>query len=276
MNYQPYSTGHIGIFGRVTWAVKYLLIINVAVFFLEDFGGIGLSNWFALKGDWYKEPFGFGQLFTYMFVHGSFTHLFSNMLGLFFIGPTVERSLGSFRFFVLYYISGILGGLGWSLMAEPYSIEIVGHVFTQYPACVGASGAVMGILGAFAALYPRAQLLLWFVIPIRAWLLVLILAFWELSETIGHPKIGGIANAAHLVGGIAGFCYALTIAKPHLLQNLKQKGSGKTKVPKSDAPGPRQQTLSKEEIDQILDKIGREGMGALTPREREMLKRAVR
>lgn len=274
------SMKNIGIFGRLSWGVKYLLIINVAIFFLEHPLGIPFTDWFALEGNWYKELFGFGQLFTYMFIHGSFGHLFSNMLGLFFIGPTVERTLGPFRFFVLYYISGILGGLGWSLLAEPFSVEIYGQVFTRYPVCLGASGAVMGILGAFAALYPRAQLLLWFVIPIRAWVLAIILAVWELSETIGHPRIGGVANAAHLVGGVAGFCYALTIAKPHLLENMKRKWFGKTGGPShATAPPrsrPRQQTLSKEEIDHILDKIGKEGMGALTPHEREMLKRATR
>lgn len=274
MNYQPYSTGNVGIFGQITWAVKYLLIVNVAIYFLQKLFGIPFSDWFALKCIWYHEPFGFGQLFTYMFVHSQDFpfHLLFNMLTLFFIGPTVERTLGSFRFFVLYYISGILGGLGWSLLAEP---EIIDGVL-DIPVCLGASGAIMGLIGAFAAFYPKAKLLLWFVIPIRTWVLVSIMALWELSEMIGRPKIGGIANAAHLVGGIAGFCYALTIAKPHLLENLKRKWFGKKRPSPSTGPRPRQPTLSKEEIDQILDKIGREGMGALTPREREMLKRAVR
>ena len=119
------------------------------------------------------------------------------MIGLFFIGPAVERSMGSYRFMILFYISGILGGLGWSFLALPGSY------------CVGASGGLMGTLGAFAALYPNAKLLLWFIFPVRAWVLVLALAIWELSETINAPKIGGIANAAHLIGGLAGFSYAL-------------------------------------------------------------------
>jgi membrane associated rhomboid family serine protease len=202
-----------------------------------------------------------------------------NMLGLFFIGPAVERTVGSYRFFVLYYISGVLGGLGWSLLADPYVVyDSFGRQVLEYPVCVGASGAIMGMLGAFAALYPNAQLLLWFIIPVRAWVLVLILAIWELSETIGHPKIGGIANAAHLIGGIAGFTYALTLKHPHLVADLKSRFPGFLKGAAKPKPRPqtRQDTLSKEEVDRILDKIGKQGMGALTPRERELLKRATR
>ena len=138
----------------------------------------------------------------------------------------------------------------------------------------------MGILGAFAAFYPNAKLLLWLIIPIRAWVLVAILAIWELSEMIGDPKVGGIANAAHLMGGIAGFCYAFSLKHPDIVEKITRKlpGAGKSKPhghgAKRHATGG--ETLSKADIDRILDKIGKEGMGALTPREREMLKRATR
>jgi len=250
----------------ITPAAKYLLIINVAVFLIEKWFGIPLRSMFALQADWIGH-FAIGQLFTYMFVHANFNHLLMNMLGLFFIGPAVERTLGSYRFFVLYYLSGILGGLGWSLLAPEHS------------ACLGASGAVMGVLGAFGALYPNAKLLLWFVIPVRAWILVAVLAIWELTEMIGDPKVGGIANAAHLMGGIAGFSYAFSLKHPHIVQQLKSRipfvGKGKGK-PQAKRPAPRSETLSKAEIDHILDKIGKEGMGALTHREREMLKKATR
>lgn len=255
----------IGSMRGITPAVKYLLILNIAVFLIEGWFHAPLTEWFELKAGWYRD-FGFGQLFTYMFVHGGARHLFMNMLGLFFIGPTVERALGSYRFFILYYLSGILGGLGWSLLADPSG-----------PPCVGASGAVMGVLGAFGALYPHAKLLLWFVIPVRAWVLVACLAVWELSEIIGNPKIGGIANAAHLVGGVAGFMYAFSLKNPEGIQTLKAKFSGRGKSkPKSSRPAPSGDRLSKAEIDHILDKIGKEGMGALTHRERELLKRATR
>lgn len=247
----------------LTPSVKFLLILNVAVYLLESVFHFPIAEWFALPAIWWKS-LSFGQLFTYMFVHGGGTHLFVNMLGLFFLGPTVERTIGSYRFFILYYVSGILGGLGWSLLAQPGAY------------CVGASGAVMGMLGAFGALYPNAKLLLWFVIPVRAWVLVLGLALWELHETISTPVIGGIANAAHLMGGVAGFGYAMSLKHPHLATELKKRlpAFGKPKPqPRPAAGGGR---LSKEDIDRILDKIGKEGMGALSSRERDMLKKATR
>jgi membrane associated rhomboid family serine protease len=255
---------NIGSMVGMTSAVKFLLILNIVVFLLEYLLPIPLTKWFALRPDWY-HTFGIGQLFTYMFIHGSPAHLFANMLGLFFIGPTVERTMGSYKFFILYYVSGIIGGLGWSMLADPMG-----------PYCVGASGAVMGILGAFGAFYPNAKLLLWFVIPCRAWMLVVGLALWELHEIIGDPVIGGIANSAHLMGGLAGFCYALSLKYPHVVQNLKSKLPGIGKKSPKPSSGPKPEKLSKKEIDVILDKIGKEGMGALSPREREMLKRATR
>lgn len=271
----------IGSMVGITPAVRFLLILNVAVMLLEKLFHVPLTTWFALPAHWWSTM-SFGQLFTYMFVHGGGTHLLVNMLGLFFIGPTVERTIGAYRFFVLYYVSGILGGLGWSLIAVPYEIGIdaYGQQILQYPLCVGASGAVMGMLGAFGALYPKAKLLLWFVIPVRAWVLVLGLALWELHETISTPVIGGIANAAHLIGGLAGFAYAMSLKHPHLIQELKAGLPGflnrfKTMAkPKPSTDG--DERLSKAEVDAILDKIGKEGMGALSPRERELLKRVTR
>lgn len=263
MDYRAPS--NIGSMRGITPAVKYLLILNIAVYLIEGWFRIPLRNLFALQADWLQQ-FGIGQLFTYMFVHANMTHLLMNMVTLFFIGPTVEQTLGSYRFFILYYLSGILGGLGWSLLAP------------EYAACLGASGAVMGILGAFGALYPNATLLLWFVLPVKTWLLVIGLAIWELSEMIGgDPMVGGVANAAHLMGGIAGFCYAFSLKHPHVVQELKSRfpALGKT-APKAKRPAARNETLSKADIDRILDKIGKEGMGALTPREREMLKKATR
>ena len=252
----------------ITPAVKFLLILNVVIFLIEAVFSIPLSYWFALNAEWWTT-FSFGQLFTYMFVHSHVTlsHIVMNMLGLFFLGPAVERTLGSYRFFTLYYLSGILGGLGWSLLARE----------GQY--CVGASGAIMGILGAFAALYPNAKLYVIFFPfrPFTAWKLVLAFACFEFFQTFIHPVFGGIANSAHLMGGIAGFCYAYSLKHPDIVQKLESRipfgKKGRPQARRSTSSGA---TLSKSEIDHILDKIGKQGMGALTSHERELLKRATR
>ncbi len=269
---------NLGNMRGITPSVKFLLILNIAVFLLEFLFKIPLSGWFALPADWWRN-LSFGQLFTYMFIHAGPSHLLMNMLGLYFIGPTVERTLGSYRFFILYYLSGILGGLGWSLLAEPY--VQVGHQLVPIT-CVGASGAIMGILGAFGAFYPNARVYLIFLpfVPLRAWVVVLGLALLELYQTFGHPIIGGVANSAHLIGGIAGFGYAYQLKHPHVVAELKSRW-GKKKPPQPQyrprpKTAPQSEQLSKEEIDAILDKIGKQGMGALTHRERELLKRATR
>ncbi len=251
----------------ITPSVKYLLIVNVAVFLIEVLFGVPLREWFALPAKWW-ETYSIGNLFTYMFVHANAGHLLMNMLGLYFIGPTVERTIGGYRFFILYYLSGILGGLGWSLLSPSGT------------ACVGASGAIFGILAAFAVLYPTVEVVLIFLpfFPIKAWKLVLGFACWELIQTVANPVHGHIANAAHLVGGLAGFSYAMALKHPHLMTEVKRKLRIKQSSPKvgSTQSAPRKETLSREEIDRILDKIGKEGMGALTPRERDLLKRATR
>ena len=253
---------NIGGLQGMTSSVRFLLILNVSIYIGERLFGLPFSGWFALPAIWW-ETLSFGKLFTYMFIHANFNHLLVNMIGLFFIGPAVERTMGSYRFMILFYLSGILGGLGWSLLALPGTY------------CVGASGGLMGTLGAFAALYPNARLLLWFIFPVRAWVLVLGLALWELSETISAPRIGGIANAAHLMGGIAGFSYAFAWKDGERLQHWWARFSpfGGQSSQKSFS---ERDPVSSEEINRILEKIGREGMGSLTPSERASLQRATR
>ena len=100
--------------------------------------------------------------------------------------------MGSYRFMILFYLSGILGGLGWSLLALPGTY------------CVGASGGLMGTLGAFAALYPNT-----FIVVVHLPGACMGIGSWIGAVGVERddcaPRIGGIANAAHLMGGIAGF-----------------------------------------------------------------------
>jgi len=235
----------------MTFGVQLLLILNIGAFVLEYFLGIRLSSFCALRADWLSHG-AFWQLITYQFVHQGMGHLLSNMLGLFFLGPETERALGTNRFFKLYLFSGVLGGLGWSLLAP------------HYHTCVGASGAVFGILGAYAALYPNRELILIFLpfTPIKAWVFVLILGAYELLHTLGGPG-GAVANAAHLGGGIAGYLYATAIGRPDVLRKLRQKFDSREKAP-----------VDQNEINRILDKAHADGLHSLTRIERALLKRA--
>jgi len=236
---------------QMTFGVQLLLILNIAAYIIEYFFRFPLSYFCALRSEWWTF-FGVWQLFTYQFIHQGLGHLLANLLGLFFLGPETERSLGTNRFFILYFLSGILGGLGWSLLSPPGIV------------CVGASGAVFGVLGAYAALYPKRELILIFLpfMPIKAWIFVLMLGAYEFMHTLAGAG-SRIANAAHLGGGIAGFVYALVISRPNILHNIRRKFISRPNPP-----------ADHEEIDRILDKAARDGMHTLSRRERDLLKRA--
>lgn len=187
---------------RVTDVVKNLLIINVIVFFaVRYFIPIpGIERYFVLVhpslqffdpsvGDIVKfEPV---QIITHMFMHGNEQHLLFNMLGLFFLGPMVEFSLGPKRFFILYIVSGLVASVAQLLVTQG--------------AIVGASGAVYGVLAGFATMFPNVRLMLLFPpIPVKAkWLALGLIGIGLFSGVTGAQS--GIGHFAHIGGAIAGF-----------------------------------------------------------------------
>ena len=235
---------------QMTFGVQMLIFANIAAYVIEYLFHFPLSRFGALQANWW-EHLAVWQLITYQFIHQGFWHLLANMMGLYFLGPETERALGTNRFFALYFLSGVLGGLGWSLLSP-------------YGSCVGASGAIFGVLGAYAALYPNRELILIFLpfVPIKAWLFVLLLGAYEFMHTLEGPG-GHVANAAHLSGGIVGYIFATIVGRPDLLHKLKEKFRPREKPP-----------VSRAEIDRILDKAAQQGMHSLTSHERDQLKRA--
>ncbi|MBN1647332.1 MAG: rhomboid family intramembrane serine protease [Spirochaetales bacterium] len=139
------------------------------------------------------------QLATYMFVHGSFQHLLFNMLGLFFFGTQVERTMGSAEFLVFYLATGILSGLAsfvFYLLAGTNTLLL------------GASGAIFAVLFAFAMYYPNARVFVFMLFPIRAIYLVLVYAAIEMfSQIFGSGT--GIAHLTHLAGFVFAWLYFL-------------------------------------------------------------------
>jgi len=132
-------------------------------------------------------------LLTCMFLHGSFLHIFGNMLYLWIFGNNVEDFLGHFRFIIFYLISG----LGASF------IHILFHVNSKVP-MIGASGAIAGVLGAYLILYPGAKvltLILIWIVPIPA---AIVLGIWFLGQIMNIGIGGGVAWFAHIGGFIIG------------------------------------------------------------------------
>ncbi len=132
-------------------------------------------------------------LLTSLFLHGSFLHLFGNMLYLWIFGNNIEDFLGRFRFILFY----LLSGLGASL------VHILLHPSSKIP-MIGASGAIAGVLGAYFLLYPGARVLtiifIW-ILPIPAFI---ILGLWFVAQVMNIGIGGGVAWFAHIGGFLIG------------------------------------------------------------------------
>lgn len=167
-----------------------ILAIAVVSFFLEHivpgyFSFLALSPLGLLLRPW--------TLITHMFLHANAVHLLFNMLFLFFFGPELERRIGGRRFLEVFFLSGIVAGLGYSL----WTIFVL-----QNPSAsaVGASGALFGIFACLAVLAPHIRVYIYF-IPMKITHALILFALLDLLF-IGSG--GAIARSAHLSGVIAG------------------------------------------------------------------------
>ncbi|MDX1477836.1 MAG: rhomboid family intramembrane serine protease [Saprospiraceae bacterium] len=200
---------------RVTEVVKHLLIINVIVFFGAQLAlGGGQERILSLyypQSDFFK-PF---QFVTHMFMHADLNHLLFNMLTLFFLGPFVEMGLGAKRFLTLYFVAGF-GAMLLHLVVWHFELSALNPVQFQYlmeqgvdARVVGASGAIYGVLIAFAAMFPNVKLMLLIPpIPIKAKYLALGLIAFDLFSGISRMQTG-VAHFAHLGGALFGFLMVL-------------------------------------------------------------------
>ena len=134
-------------------------------------------------------------LFTYMFVHGSFSHILFNMLGLFIFGVQVERQMGSREFLLFYLLTGTLAGVFSFIMYYLSGTPIV--------ILMGASGAIYAVQLAYATLFPDSIIYLWGILPLRA--PIMVLGFTVIS--LFFIVTGGGSNVAHLTH-LAGFAFA--------------------------------------------------------------------
>lgn len=164
---------------------------------------LGLSPVLILTHKW------LWQFVTYMFIHGSLPHLFSNMLGLLFFGYAVERLLGTKEFLLFYFTCGILS----SLLSFLY-YTITGQFITLL---IGASGALYAVLFAYAVLLPSSSLYIWGILPIPSVILVLIYAAFELIEAFFNTS-SNVAHFTHLFGFLAAFLYFLLRLKVNPLK----------------------------------------------------------
>jgi membrane associated rhomboid family serine protease len=254
--------------------VKGLLISTGIIFLLQLLGDrsawqgltlmFGLNRGAVLSGELWR-------FFTYMFLHGSFWHIFINMLMLGVFGREMEELLGPRRFAGLYLVCGILAGVGWVLISGG-----------RPGFCIGASGAVFGIMGAFAAMFParRITLLVLFIFPVNMTARTMAIGMGVITLVSLMGDDGNIAHAAHLGGGVAGYLYgryrrqhASGWERPSQDERVNTRFRRRNiHLVDSDPP----ESPSEDDINALLEKIRREGLQSLTRHEREVLERASR
>lgn len=219
------------------------------------------------------------ELFSSLFLHGSFMHLLLNMWGLFLFGSLVAPHLGGRKLIAIYLISGVLGNLLW----------LTFNWNAPYP-LVGASGAVFGIMLAAAMLEPNQEfMMLLFPVPIKATTMVIVYGVIEIFSELSIND--SIAHLAHLGGFVGAYFFLKFFYRGKLSWDpLKALGGARgVKVPRgwkvhdnsnsgsysaSGGAYDPNRPVSPREVDYVLDKISQSGINSLSEEERNLLKRA--
>jgi membrane associated rhomboid family serine protease len=246
----------------VTPWVRRLIVANVLMFFVQQTAPALAQLFVFVPSLILLRPW---TVVTYMFLHGGLGHIFFNMLGLFFFGPRVEERLGSNRFITLYFVSGVTGAL-------------VSYFLAHQAPIIGASAGVFGVMLAFAHFWPRDLIYIWGVLPVEAWLLVAIMTVMSLYSGYSGSR-SGVADFAHLGGFAGAFLYLRWV----------ERSAGTKRFRSRTTPGVADRMLgnwrkvdarsvhevNRDEVNRILDKIGKSGLGSLTPQERLFLSNFV-
>jgi uncharacterized protein len=184
--------------------VMAIIIANIVLFLAVELSGKGLypfgpySPYLTDRFTYYlgliphyftSRPW---MLFTSMFIHSGFAHIFGNMITLFFFGSFLNRLIGNGRFLLVYFIGGLVGNTAYLLLGQDYSLV------------VGASGAVYAIAGALVVMTPKLPVRLYFLIPVPLWAVVLIfyVIFSFLPGVAWQAHLGGLA-----VGLLSGYFF---------------------------------------------------------------------
>ena len=273
---------------------KNLLIINILMFvatYVLGRYGINLNSLLGLHF-FMASDFRLHQIFTYLFMHGGFEHLFFNMFALWMFGRIIEQVMGPKRFLTYYMVCGIGAGLIQELVQYIHFLslapELSGVSHEQLTDAlnmwntVGASGSIYGILLAFGMSFPEDRL---FIIPIpfpiKAKYFVVGYAVVELLSAMLRSN-DGVAHMAHLGGMLFGLVLLLHWRHPGGLKKWWRRVVGKARKPKMKAYrgggkfademdyNARRQA-QQEEIDRILDKVKKHGYGSLTEEEKRKL-----
>lgn len=179
--------------------IVFILQMFVARWFDLYFGLVPLLVW--------KKYF-LWQLFTYIFLHGGFSHILFNLLALWMFGGELENYWGSRKFLFYFFFCGVGAGI-CTVVFSPY----------QFVPTIGASGAIYGLLLAFGWLFPNRLIYIYFLLPIPAKYFVIIFGLIEFFASMGGAG-GGVAHLTHLGGLLFGLFY---MAYPMIRQKIRRE-----------------------------------------------------
>ena len=268
MNYSnPFEQSRGRFTGLIPPTIQWLLLINLGLFLLPRVFPVNLDYFnriFGLVPGLIWTKFYIWQFVTYMFLHGGFWHILMNMFILWMFGSDLERSWGSREFMKFYLITGIGAGVVNVLVAAMF------QSFSYIP-IIGASGAIYGILVAYAMKNPNNYVYVYFLIPVKVKYLVIFLIGLEFMST--YRPSDGVAHFAHLGGALVGFLYLkmdwrwklLKFSPISIYRRLQDKARSKKQLENLEVMA---------EVDQILDKINKVGYDNLTKREKKVLEKA--
>ncbi len=252
-----------------TWtpAVRVLILINGAIFVLQELLRISLAPVFGLVPNEVVRHIAVWQLITYMFLHGGFLHVAFNMFALWMFGSQLEQTWGTKRFVRYYFITGVGAGL----------INIAFNVGSSIPT-IGASGAIFGLLLAYGVTFPNNLVLLYFFIPIKAKYFVMIFAALEFLMARSYT-MDGVAHFAHLGGMAIGLLYLKGGVLLHPLRSgfrRKRTEAREARQVKLEMRRLADIQAIRSEVDYLLGRISRVGYENLTEEEKARLEEASR
>jgi membrane associated rhomboid family serine protease len=249
--------------------VVKLIFINVIIFILQNIEQTSFITYFLslrpnaiLNGQVW-------QLFSYMFLHGSMAHLFFNMYSLFIFGLTIENEWGSKKTLFYYLFCGVGAGI------TIFIINLIVYGTGPGGVTLGASGAIFGLFLAFGVLFPNAEVLLFFIIPMKARTMVIIFGAMELFfEVTGF--MGNVSHVGHLGGLLFGIIYFTLIDRWRSYKRKVRSFTEKIEKPIINESSPirniviRDENIEKKKM--ILKKLEEEGSGSINDDEYQFMK----
>ncbi|PCI38542.1 MAG: rhomboid family intramembrane serine protease [Elusimicrobia bacterium] len=253
--------------------IKGLILVNVIVFGLSMVVGGQFITLFGLIPAKVIHERLIWQPITYMFLHANLFHILFNLFALWMFGMPVESQWGPRQFLKYYMICGVGAGIV-NVFLTPDSLSPI----------IGASGAIYGLLVAFAMLYPDAVVYLYFFFPIKAKHMAILFGLVEFfaGTSSSSPTV---ARFAHLAGMVIGYVYikwwwTIKLKTVGFIKSMVSRPSDNddSSFPRVAEPVPAAKKVSDEavEVDRILDKILEKGEESLTDKERDVLRRQAK